>query len=582
MAARQRRRNRLDPDSAPADYPRYLDGATDFGAHADELHPLWVVKTLQRYPQYWDALRDATDGAQPTFGRSRMGGHWALPYPAFVFSRHADVKPWWQSAGHSIWRNSGFAERPSYPVCQRRFAELEQHADAFEACARKLIQRAVKASGGQIGRHLHVDATEAETHARLEHICPDWSDCQRDNGRKNGSRVTAGESMNAVREERHRRAEAPEPEGDAFTAPEIGEADELRRTETSLKVRVGGCWWEVLDPTAGVRAYGKGSKVKKFWVGFYNHKAIDHYVGAPVAVHITSSSLQEHLAYPQLFQKVVAATGVTPTAMVADRGYSISSVFEFNTRRGVGSIMPWRAHGSWLKREMEDTDTHDRHGIVRCKHCGSPTRFVSFTRTAGGDRGPRLYVICEGKTFDACAKRQSIGCEVNWRMLLPMWRTSPTYLALRHSHDRYERVHHHWRVRYRVGSDDHALRPKRRGLDCQQLRANAALVIEWLIINWREGWLPRMSRAELNGRVLVEDGRAYVDSLKDLRRDLGLDHPYGPNAVKAKIGEQQPVPGKRVAVPLQEADPSEPEEPAVIPPTDGSDGELGSADDLPF
>ena len=67
-------------------------------------------------------------------------------------------------------------------------------------------------------------------------------------------------------------------------------------------------------------------------------------------------------------------------------------------------------------------------------------------------------------------------------MLLPLWRTDPDYLALRNSHDRYERVHHHWRVRWRSGADDHSLRPKRRGRDCQQLRASAALLIEWLMI----------------------------------------------------------------------------------------------------
>jgi len=181
----------------------------------------------------------------------------------------------------------------------------------------------------------------------------------------------------------------------------------------------------------------------------------------------------------------VQPTASRPRAAAAapprDRGYSVSSVFEHNTRRGIASVFPWRASGSRLNREQEDCDTHDRHGVVRCKHCGAPTRLASFAKTAGvsgtaenGEttyRGPRLYVLCEQPVTEACQKRQSIACETSWRMLLPLWRTDPTYLALRHSHDRYERVHHHWRVRWRSGADDHSLRPKRRGRDCQQLRA---------------------------------------------------------------------------------------------------------------
>lgn len=46
-------------------------------------------------------------------------------------------------------------------------------------------------------------------------------------------------------------------------------------------------------------------------------------------------------------------------------------------------------------------------------------------------------------------------------MLLPLWRTSETYMALSDARNRCERVHHHWRQRYRVALDDHMLRPKR-------------------------------------------------------------------------------------------------------------------------
>ena len=53
----------------------------------------------------------------------------------------------------------------------------------------------------------------------------------------------------------------------------------------------------------------------------------------------------------------------------------------------------------------------------------------------------------------------------------------------------------------------------------------------------------------------------------DLRRDLGLDHPYGTVAKAKKLGELRPTPGVRTHKPITRADPSEREEATVIPAT---------------
>lgn len=560
------------------DPPEWLKDATNFKTDADVFNGLWVIKTLRRYEKPPHSLLDplhraveqAAKEAGSGFGRPRGPGRFELAYLAFVFSRHPDVRPWWQQAGRSIWRSSGFSSRPSYPLCQRRFAELEHPAviEAMELVAMQLIQLAVTGSGGRVGRFLHIDATEAETHARLTHVCPRTSPCRRDRapGKYGGAgRVSARTVTPLVREERHREAAEPEPEPqDMRPDTEIGDAEKIDRSDGRLRVKVGGCWYAVLDSTAGIRAYTRGTRVKRFWVGFFNAKAVDHFTGAPVAVRITSASTQEFLTYPELFAAALHNTGQLPRAIVADRGYSISAVYEHNTRLGVASVMPWRKRHFSQERADEDCETHDRHGVVRCKHCGAPTRMVSFTRTAGGNRGPRLYVQCLEPVTDGCATRQSIGCNVSWRMLLPLWRDTPTYLALRHSHDRYERVHHHWRVRWRSGADDHALRPKRRGRDNQQLRANAALLIEWLMICWREQWMPdsRPRGKPSPDRILVDDAEERADQLAFLRHDLGLDRPYGPQAISLGIGSQRPdgLPAAYV-----DDDPVEPEDPPVVP-----------------
>lgn len=193
---------------------------------------------------------------------------------------------------------------------------------------------------------------------------------------------------------------------------------------------------------------------------------------------------------------------------------------------------PWRKRGPRTKRSAEDADRFDRHGIVRCKFCGGETQFVRFAKAS--PKKPRLWVKCLTGTGD-CAKVQTVYCEKDWRLLLPLWRTSETYMALSNARNRYERLHHHWRQRYRVASDDHMLRPKRRGIACQQLRANAALVIEWMLICSREGWLAsarcKVRDAERQLREVPAEAWASVLNLLKRRRKLGLTEPYGPAAV---------------------------------------------------
>jgi hypothetical protein len=240
--------------------------------------------------------------------------------------------------------------------------------------------------------------------------------------------------------------------------------------------------------------------------------------------------------------------------MVADKGFTVRDVFAHNTSQGIATVVPWRAHGTVRQRSDEDGDVYDRHGIPRCKHCGAPTVFASFARSAGAygtgqsrkTRGPRLYVRCAAPITPGCAKVQSVVCEREWRMLVPLWRTTPAYLALRHSHHRYERVHHHWRVRYRVGADDHSQRPKRRGDQCQQLRANAALLLEWLGILAREDWMPSRTSPTVDpDRLRGDDAGEFADQLHALRHELGLHQPYGAAAVALGVGGPKPAPSGR-------------------------------------
>lgn len=196
--------------------------------------------------------------------------------------------------------------------------------------------------------------------------------------------------------------------------------------------------------------------------------------------------------------------------------------------------MPFRKSRHVQRRE--DQEKFDRHGIPRCKKCGGQTRFVRFAP----EPSSRLWFKCLEGTTPECSRDQSIACSNGWKSLLPIWRTEPVYFALKDSHSLYERVHNLWRFRYRVGAATHEMRPKRRGVGCQQLRANAALVIEWLRILDREGWMGSARRNSSGPKT--DDPGCGLESLLGSRLRNGLCLPYGRKAVALGVGPLRPAP----------------------------------------
>lgn len=177
---------------------------------------------------------------------------------------------------------------------------------------------------------------------------------------------------------------------------------------------------------------------------------------------------------------------------------------------------------------------------------------------------------------------QSLQCKENWRLLLPLWRTSEAYQVLKFSHNNYEAAHHRWRERYAVAGDTKADRPKRRGLGVQQLRGSAALIIEWLTICHRQGWLggpvinkraettltrdeaKRSCRRIHNQRHALGLGVVDADNMADHQAEVltaykspsvfGAGSAYGPEVV---FDVEDAIEG----IEWQKAEPDEPPEP---------------------
>ena len=127
------------------------------------------------------------------------------------------------------------------------------------------------------------------------------------------------------------------------------------------------------------------------------------------------------------------------------------------------------------------------------------------------------------------------------RLLIPISRVTPYYQALRKSHQNCESVFRRWRDRYGVAGKNADARLKRRGIPFQQLRASAALAIEWFRICLRYGWLGSARRREY-GEFRTTEPSEGVSAILTLRKKHGLGLPYGPAAVKLGLARAGPSP----------------------------------------
>jgi hypothetical protein len=140
--------------------PERLPGATHFSAHEDLCGSENIVK-LFKEDDAWEDLRDACC-LEKNHGRKRMKGKWELAAVAFVVSGHVDLQPWYLGTPEELWRECGFAGKPSESTVDRRFHELEVVSDAFLDTASDFIQRCKEHDPGVMA-HTHVDSTEDET-----------------------------------------------------------------------------------------------------------------------------------------------------------------------------------------------------------------------------------------------------------------------------------------------------------------------------------------------------------------------------------------------------------------------------------
>ena len=118
--------------------------------------------------------------------------------------------------------------------------------------------------------------------------------------------------------------------------------------------------------------------------------------------------------------------------------------------------------------------------------------------------------------------------------------------ALQHSNRNKESLFHHWRRRYAVAGNDFAERPKRlQSVPCQMLRASAGLLVEWLRICLRHGWVSGPVTVNVQAPVKRDSGEFACRRVWNERRDEDLDLPYGPAAVRGGYARFPSSPAER-------------------------------------
>jgi hypothetical protein len=347
------------------------------------------------------------------------------------------------------------------------------------------------------------------------------------------------DSSGPDQKERHAETEKAAEEFDPDTvAVVVGEDDRYRY------LQLGKHRYRTLDKTCGARMYGgkSGQRKRRLWHGGSSLPAIDHFTGAPLAIEHVSASVAEHHAYRRLQTAAIEAIGEPPLAMTGDRAHSFKEVFELNARAGIASVIPWRKWKKRMQREEARRDECDEYGVPRCRYCGGPGDQISPGLGLYFDARdePRIRFRCLLVHTEECMHSQSIACGTEWRLLIPLSRMSDLDHALRQSHQVYEHVHRHWRDRYGVAGKNPESRLKRRGVPAQQLRGEAALVIEWLRLCLPHGWLGSARRGV--GELRTTSGKYGLSAMLDLRHGRRLDRPYGPAAIKLGLGRAGPEP----------------------------------------
>jgi Transposase DDE domain len=480
-------------------------------------------------PTSLDRINDVAGIEAPKLGRPRLAGDWPAAYLAYVLSGCRALQPWYnQGSSSGLWEICGFDSRPSYQIVHLRFTELEEQWTAFAAATQDLIRHA-KAAEPRIGEIVFVDATGWKSPAVLEHACSDEEACARAGGKP--AAQLRSDSVEEIREFHWDEAKTdPDQDPDPGSRTR-GELVHVRRPNGAVvpyrRFTIKGHAYRSLDTSSGLRRYA-GAKT---WFGGYYLAAADIFTGLPLAAQVFAADVQEWDGYPALARDLLAALDEPPYVVSVDKGFATRPFYEFNSRRGIAVVGPWRKHRN--RSELRDwrTDRFDEHGIPRCQSCGgegdqdAPGMGLFFDEKDE----PRIRFRCVAPFRPECKRTQSIPCSEEWLMLVPLSRKTGLYHDVRYTRPNLENTFRHGRDRFAIAGKDLTGQLARPGVPPQRLRAWAGLLLDWFRLNLRQGWLEPID-------LVVEPNEAEPERLSGLPdRSSGELTPVGVGA--ERLGE---------------------------------------------
>ncbi len=477
-----------------------------------------LIATVKGMPWVWWPVQ-AVLNRRYKWGPARMAGDWGLVYLAFSISRIPDVEPWYQRVCEdaAFWKLCGFVERPgppprgarrrlrhgasvvlvpTYPLVLLRLKELqwlEEEWQPFRRAAARLMQEA-HGRDPRVGAHWHVDGTEAETHAAPHHDCRPEDPCPtRDSTEQpHLTRLDTGAAGDL------RRAMAKLPE-ESLDEPFIVDGLTIELIESvqltvntdgmrGCRFESGGHFWFSRDPDAGTRAYHSSSgTLKKAWHGYSVITVVDHLTHGPLAIFIIPANKSEVTVFPVVVEQASANLGgVMPVAIGADRGNSSDENYDLCSSLGITLVIPYRKRNRTSPDVPVATDRLDEHGVPLCRACGREAEIIRSYVDRG--RG-RVDFTCQAPVRPRCSTTQHMYCDQDSRRLIMQPRNGDLYAAMTQSGLSFEHKHRDLRIQYKVAPKCLADRPKIVGMVWQQLRANVAMLIDWLRIYVNLGWV---------------------------------------------------------------------------------------------
>lgn len=439
----------------------------------------------------------------------------------------------------------------------------------FERAAAWLMRRA-RSRDARVGAHSAADGTAIHSHAQLEHCCLDETVCLARRTRSDGTVMRmpkvverAGEdivkAMHAA-EDSSAEPQPGTPVDGALVAlePEDQWGEQLLADPDHKYVWIQGHLYRTRDTTAGLCMYGgdRGRRKRKVWIGGHELFNVDVFTGGLLSFNCLPADVREHEGWETLLRRARRNVGTWPGIVSADKGQGIKSVIEFNTRHGIHSAFPWRKDQRGRDARDFECARFDRHGVPRCQQCGGPG-FVDGPdlgfRKDDGRGNPHIRFRCLTMwAGDACEQAgiQRVLCAENWKLLLPFDRTSIEHHTMRHLHNSgAEGPFHHWRQRYEAMGKTYSTRPKRRlSRHAHELRTACAMLIDWLRICLRHGWIGQHNRRNERDARLGRDSTkviAKAERVRQARQAYGLDLPYGPAALACGAATSDEPPPKR-------------------------------------